>query len=404
MSVRVNSVISTRSLYRLPWNLADNAFSWLEPTYMCNLACDGCYRVNETGSHKSMEEIRHELDLFQQVRNAHSMTIAGGEPLLHPQIVEIVKEIKNRGFKPYLATNGLLLTNDVLRQLKEAGLASIGLHVDSMQGRGGRWKGKNEIALNELRLEYAQMIAEVGGMSCSFDATVYEHTLQYVPDLVEWAHRQVAIVQNMVFVAFRRVVPERQLQWFAGGERIDRTALPYTATSQNAQEILSTDMLARVREIFPEFTPAAFLNGSENVDSLKWLLAARIGTPRKIYGYLGPKIIELVMAYHHFAKGTYLASDSPAGSRRGRSAMLVLWPLDRGTKHALARFLKNPFNMLRRAYIQTIVFIQPVDIREDGRQSMCDGCPDMTLFNDKLVWSCRLEEMRSFGTLLRTVP
>ena len=29
-------------LYRLPWTLADNAISWLEPTAICNLACDGC--------------------------------------------------------------------------------------------------------------------------------------------------------------------------------------------------------------------------------------------------------------------------------------------------------------------------------------------------------------------------
>ena len=396
-------VLKGRDLYRLPWNLADNAFSWLEPTYMCNLACDGCYRVNEKGSHKSMPQIKHELDVLQQKRNADSMTIAGGDPLLHPQLIDVVREIKGRGLKPYLATNGLLLTIDLLRELKDAGLCSIGIHVDSKQGRGGRWRGKNEIELNELRLEFADMLASVGGMSCSFDATVYDDTLQYVPDMVEWAHQNINIVQNMVFVAFRRVIPELDLQWFAGGRRLDKEALPYHAESPCAIPLQSTDILAEVRKKFPEFTPSAFLNGSENVDSFKWLLTARIGTREKIYGYPGPKFMELVMAYHHFMKGTYYACGSPNTSKRGRAAMLLLWPFDAGMKRALAGMLKNPLGLIRRAYFQTIVFIQPIDFRGDGRQSMCDGCPDMTVFNDELVWSCRLEEMKSFGAIMRSV-
>ncbi|MCL6099711.1 MAG: radical SAM protein, partial [Bacteroidetes bacterium] len=42
-----NQVINHLDLYRLPWTLADNAISWLEPTSMCNLSCDGCYRENQ---------------------------------------------------------------------------------------------------------------------------------------------------------------------------------------------------------------------------------------------------------------------------------------------------------------------------------------------------------------------
>ncbi len=35
-------------------------------------------------------------------------------------------------------------------------------------------KGKTEMELNELRLHYARMLAEVGDISCAFNATVYE--------------------------------------------------------------------------------------------------------------------------------------------------------------------------------------------------------------------------------------
>jgi hypothetical protein len=35
---------------------------------------------------------------------------------------------------------------------------------------------------------------------------------------------------------------------------------------------------------------------------------------------------------------------------------------------------------------------------------MCDGCPDITVWGDDIVWSCRLEEQKQFGTFLRSVP
>jgi hypothetical protein len=50
------------------------------------------------------------------------------------------------------------------------------------------------------------------------------------------------------------------------------------------------------------------------------------------------------------------------------------------------------------------MIIQPVDIMADGRQSMCDSCPDMTVHQGQLVWSCRLEERLKYGQLLRFQP
>src|ERR1035437_10944518 len=79
--------IDHRTLYRLPWNLADNAISWLEPTSACNLACDGCYRENVAKSHKPLEVVREEIDTFLRLRKTDGISIAGGEPLMHPDII-----------------------------------------------------------------------------------------------------------------------------------------------------------------------------------------------------------------------------------------------------------------------------------------------------------------------------
>ena len=58
---RMEANLDHRSLYRLPWNLADNPIAWLEPTQACNLACDGCYRQN-VKTHKSLDEVEAALD------------------------------------------------------------------------------------------------------------------------------------------------------------------------------------------------------------------------------------------------------------------------------------------------------------------------------------------------------
>ena len=68
------------------------------------------------------------------------------------------------------------------------------LSIDSKQGRP-RWKDKNEIELNEFRLNYAEMLAEAGNISCAFNSTVYEDTMKYVPELVKWANKHIDMVQ-----------------------------------------------------------------------------------------------------------------------------------------------------------------------------------------------------------------
>ncbi|MGE5496549.1 MAG: radical SAM protein, partial [Syntrophothermus sp.] len=95
-------VLDQKNLYRLPWTLPDNAISWLEPTSLCNLSCDGCYRENEANSHKSLETVKKELDVFGKLRITDGVSKAGGDPLLHPDIIGIVREVAKRNMKPII--------------------------------------------------------------------------------------------------------------------------------------------------------------------------------------------------------------------------------------------------------------------------------------------------------------
>ena len=99
-------MLDKRNLYRFPWSLNDNPIAWLEVTDLCNIHCEGCYRQRLT-NHKSLDEVKEEILFFKKWRNPDNVSIAGGEPLLHPQIDEIVTFIRDNGLKPILLTNGL---------------------------------------------------------------------------------------------------------------------------------------------------------------------------------------------------------------------------------------------------------------------------------------------------------
>ena len=134
--------VDRRNLYKIPWSKTDNAGGWVEVTDRCNLNCPGCYRHTLEGD-RSLDEIKNEVLELKRRLNCDRIGIAGGEPLLYPHLLEVVKFISENGMKPFLLTNGENLTIDFIRELKKAGLIKFHFHVDSGMKRPG-WNGKNE--------------------------------------------------------------------------------------------------------------------------------------------------------------------------------------------------------------------------------------------------------------------
>ena len=402
----MNGELDHRDLYRLPWTLSDNVINWLEPTSTCNLYCDGCYRKNEPNGHKSVDQVRQDLEVFRRFRKADGVSIAGGDPLTHPEIEQIVRLVAEGGQKPIINTNGQLLTKEKLRALKKAGVTGFTFHIDSGQQRP-HMKGKTEIELNDLRLKYAEMLAEAGGISCAFNATVYEHTLRDVPEIVRWGQEHIDIVHVLVFIAYRAAPIHKGYEYFVGGRKIDMAPIAYALQKDKSVTTMSTDIVREIRRVYPDFQPCAYLNGTERPEHFKWLLTMRIGSREKIFGYAGPKLMEIAQTLHHVRKGTYLAYSTPKVLARAKS-MLLLSPLDRGLARTASAYLhhlaRSPISLFRKLHMQSIMIIQPADFMANGAISMCDGCPDITVHEGKLVWSCRMEELLNFGDWVRAVP
>jgi MoaA/NifB/PqqE/SkfB family radical SAM enzyme len=398
---------SPQNLYRFPWNLADNAISWLEPTSMCNLYCDGCYRENHHNAHKSIEEVQNDLDVFEKYRKCDGVSIAGGEPLTHPEIVEIVRRVKQKGWKPVINSNGALLTPELLKELKKAGVFGFTFHVDSGQKRKG-WEGKNELELNELRLKLATMLAKEKNISCSFNATVYPETLHYVPEVLKWAQEHIDKVHVMVFINYRMAILGKDIDFYVGDKQVFFDDMMYSKKDDHRRtDISAPEVVDEIRKEYPDYMPSAYLNGTEKADSYKWLMAGRMGNKKQIFGYAGPKFIEICQVLHHIFKDKYLAYSTPAVQSRGRLSFLFA-PIDKGIRTVLKNYLKslftNPSAFFRQVRFQSVMIIQPADVFANGAVDMCDGCPDITVWNDELVWSCRMEEQNRWGQNVRMVP
>lgn len=393
--------------YRLPWNYSDNGISWLEPTTRCNLQCEGCYRDPRGLGHKSLDQVREDLEVFKRLRKSDCMSIAGGDPLVYPHIVETVRMVKEMGWKPIVNTNGLALTKSLLMELKQAGVYGFTFHIDTSQHRP-KVTAKTETELNEVRLHYAQMLAEAGNIACSFNATISHKTASEIPSLVRWAGEHADIVQTMVFILFRSPELTGDFDFYANGQKVEMGGTYSNPEWGGDTPLMAADAVEKIREADPLYEPCAYLNGTARPDSFKWLLGNRVVLNGESMGYMSPRFIELIQSVTHAFTGTYLSYVDPKSTALGKLAALGGAIVDRRMRkiffNILERTLTNPANLFRSAHLQSFMIIQPVNFEPDGRQDMCDSCPDITVHEGKLLWSCRLEEVKKYGAFVESVP
>jgi MoaA/NifB/PqqE/SkfB family radical SAM enzyme len=389
-------MLEKKDYYRLPWSLNDNPIAWIEVTDICNIACEGCYRQHMTG-HKSLQALKEEVDFFIRWRNPDNFSIAGGEPLIHPNIVELVAYMAQRGIKPVILSNGLALTPQLLHELKQAGLAGFTMHIDSHQNRP-HWKGKSEKEHNQLRQHIAEMVAAEGGLYLVFNSTVYPSTYHEIPDVVRWAQEQIEIVQGLVFITYRTATLEDNIATDKDSRSVDLSKLSYTRDRFDEKFVTGPEVYQIIKEHFPEYEAAGYLGGTVRHDSYKWLVGAMVGSKSRMYGSVGKRTMEIAQTGHHLWKGRYLAYLSTA-----RIGGKIFWlsPWDEILRQARNRrvqdVMRHPGRLFESIYLQSIGIIQAPDVTPDGRTDMCDSCPDITIYDGKFINSCRMDEYRLFG-------
>jgi MoaA/NifB/PqqE/SkfB family radical SAM enzyme len=100
------------------------------PMRRCNLDCGYCNEYDDVSKPVPLEEMERRLDTLAGMGTS-VITISGGEPLMHPDLDEIIRHIRKRGMIAGLITNGFFLNKERIERLNDAGLEHLQISIDN---------------------------------------------------------------------------------------------------------------------------------------------------------------------------------------------------------------------------------------------------------------------------------
>lgn len=171
----------------------------LEPLFACNLACEGCGKIQQPAA-----ELKRRMPVEQAVAAAEEcgapvVSIAGGEPLMHPQIEEIVAELVKRKKFVYLCTNALLMPRKI-EKFTPSPYFSWAVHIDGLEERHDASVAKQGVfaqAVDNIR------DAQRRGFRVTTNSTFFTHdSPQSVIEVLDFLNNDLKVDQMMLSPAY----------------------------------------------------------------------------------------------------------------------------------------------------------------------------------------------------------
>lgn len=101
------------------------------PIRRCNLSCTYCNEYDDSSKPVALETVHERIDKLASLGTT-VVTISGGEPLLHPDLDQIIARIRRNGMIAGMITNGYLLTAERIERLNVAGLDHLQISIDNL--------------------------------------------------------------------------------------------------------------------------------------------------------------------------------------------------------------------------------------------------------------------------------
>jgi MoaA/NifB/PqqE/SkfB family radical SAM enzyme len=177
------------------------------PMRKCNLACTYCNEFDDVSTPVPLEEMKQRLDLLADM-GASIITISGGEPLLHPEIDEVIRHIRRRGIVAGMITNGFFLNQERIERLNRAGLEHLQISIDNVTPDE---VSKKSLKTLDGRLE---MLAQHAVFQVNINS-VLGSGVKNPEDALQIAHRAVALE----FTSTVGIIHDNNGQLKALGER-----------------------------------------------------------------------------------------------------------------------------------------------------------------------------------------
>ncbi len=171
----------------------------LEPLFQCNLACEGCGKIQHPE-----HILRRRMPVQQAVTaieecGAPMVSIAGGEPLVHPEIDEIVRQLVKRKKFVYLCTNGLLLEKK-LDRFTPSPYFAWAVHIDGLRERHDESVARAGVfdkAVKAIRAAKAQ------GFRVTTNTTFFTHdSPETVRSVLDFLNDELEVDQMMISPAY----------------------------------------------------------------------------------------------------------------------------------------------------------------------------------------------------------
>ncbi|MEV0700990.1 adenosyl-hopene transferase HpnH [Saccharopolyspora sp. NPDC050389] len=171
----------------------------LEPLFACNLACAGCGKIQHPASMlKQRMPVEQAIAAVEEC-GAPVVSIAGGEPLMHPEIEVIVDELVKRKKFVYLCTNALLLPRKI-DKFRPSPYFAWAVHIDGLEERHDASVCKQGV--------FAQAVDNVKevqrrGFRVTTNSTFFtSDTPQSVIEVLEYLNNDLRVDQMMLSPAY----------------------------------------------------------------------------------------------------------------------------------------------------------------------------------------------------------
>ncbi len=157
----------------LPQKFSAPLFCVWNITNQCNLRCRHCYQDSEHARLDGELSLQEKLGVVDQLGRMYTpmLAIAGGEPIICPDLFDVLGRARRYNIHTTLATNGIGVTEPVAAKLAATGLRYVEISLDSVhadrhdafRGVSGMWKRavagmKNVVATDGLRLGVAMCV------------------------------------------------------------------------------------------------------------------------------------------------------------------------------------------------------------------------------------------------------
>ena len=171
----------------------------LEPLFACNLKCNGCGKIQQPASVlKQRMPVEQAIAAIEEA-NAPMVSIAGGEPLMHPQIEVIVQELIKRKKFVFLCTNALLLPKK-LDKFTPSPYFAFTVHIDGLKERHDESVCKEGVFDDAVA---AIKLAQERGFRVTTNTTFFNtDTPQTIIDVLDYLNDDLKVNEMMISPAY----------------------------------------------------------------------------------------------------------------------------------------------------------------------------------------------------------